>query len=145
VLACPLLRDLPYQRGVPDYTAIRTKIKQQLIAIRKAARVIVLSVRITVDRARRQALIASLLPLLEPTRVMPGCMECRLYSDFEDANAFCIVGEWSGEEDLGRYLRSHAYLVLLGAIEMGACRPEVRFDTVKSRAGIEAFDLAREF
>lgn len=105
---------------------------------------IVVSVRIIVDQVRRQALIASLLPLLEPTRVMPGCLDCRLYSDFEDANAFCIVGEWSGAEDLGRYLRSQAYGVLLGAIEMGACHPEVRFDTVNSRVGIEAFGMARE-
>lgn len=116
-----------------------------MITIKKASRVIVFSVRIIADRARRQALIASLLPLLEPTRVMPGCLDCRLYSDFEDTNAFCIVGEWSGREDLGRYLRSHAYMVLLGAMEMGACRPEVRFDTVKSRVGIEAFGAAREF
>ena len=105
---------------------------------------IVFSVRIIVDREQRGALIDSLLPLLEPTRVMPGCMDCRLYSDFEDANAFCIIVEWSGPEDLGRYLRSRAYGVLLGAIEMGVCRPEVRFDTVNSRVGIEAFGMARE-
>lgn len=106
---------------------------------------IVLSVRIIVDPAQRKALIASLLPLLEPTRVMPGCMDCRLYSDFENLNAFCIVGEWSCAEDLRHFLRSHAYRVLLGAIEMGACRPEVHFDTVKKRVGIEAFGVAREF
>lgn len=105
---------------------------------------IVFSVRIVVDRARRQALIASLLPLLEPTRVMPGCLDCRLYSDFEDTNAFCIIGEWSRKTDLDRYLRSQAYGVLLGAIELGACRPEVRFDTVDSRVGIEALGLARQ-
>ncbi len=106
---------------------------------------IVFSVRIIVDHARRNALVASLLPLLEPTRVMPGCLDCRLYSDFEDANAFFIVGEWSGTEDLGRYLRSQAYGVLLGAIEMGVCCPEVHCDTVNSRVGIEAFGMAREF
>lgn len=106
---------------------------------------IVFSVRIIVDPARRNALIASLLPLLEPTRVMPGCLDCRLYLDFEDANAFCIIGEWSGEEGIGGYLRSRAYEVLLGAIEMGACRPEVRFDTVNNRVGIEVFGMAREF
>lgn len=111
---------------------------------KEAGRVIVFSVRIIVDRRGREALIASLLPLLEPTRVMPGCLDCRLYSDFEDANAFCIIGEWSGAEDLGRYLRSRAYGVLLGAIELGNCRPEVRFDTVNSRVGIEAFGMARE-
>ena len=106
---------------------------------------IVFSVRIIVDHARRKALIATLLPLLEPTRVMPGCQNCRLYSDFEDGNAFCIVGEWSDEEGLARYLRSQAYRVLLGAIEMGSCRPEVRFDTVNTREGIEAFGMASEF
>lgn len=127
------------------YYAVTGQNKQRLIAVKEAARVIVFSVRIIVDHARRNALIASLLPLLEPTRVMPGCLDCRLYSDFEDANAFCIVGEWSDTEDLGRYLRSRAYGVLLGAIEMGVCRPEVHCDTVKSRVGIEAFGMAREF
>ena len=105
--------------------------------------VVVFSIRIIVDGARRNALIASLRPLLEPARVTPGCVECRLYADFEDPNAFCIVGEWSRREDLDRYLRSAAHEILLGAIEMGACRPEVRLDTVKHRAGIEAFATAR--
>lgn len=105
---------------------------------------IVFSVRIIVDSKRRQALIASLLPLLEPMRVAPGCTECRLYADFEDANAFCIVGEWARPADLDRYLRSGVYEVLLGAIELGTCRPVVHFDTVKSRSGIEAFGLMRE-
>jgi quinol monooxygenase YgiN len=120
------------------------KIRATVDGLEGSSPVIVFSVRIIVDHARRSALIATLLPLLEPTRVMPGCQDCRLYSDFEDANAFCIIGEWSDAEDLGRYLRSQAYRVLLGAIEMGACLPEVRFDTVNSRVGIEAFGMARE-
>lgn len=136
---------MPGQWGWTEYAVAITKIKQGLIAIKKANRVIVFSIRIIVDHARRQTLIASLLPLLEPTRVIPGCTECRLYSDFEDTNAFCIVWEWSGAEDLGRYLRSHAYQVLLGAMELGTCRPEVHFDTLKSRVGMEAFATAREF
>lgn len=104
---------------------------------------IVFSMRIIVDSVRRQALIASLLPLLEPMRVTPGCMACRLYADFEDANAFCIVADWARAEDLDVYLRSGVYDVLLGAIEMGRCIPEVHFDTLKKRAGLEAFALAR--
>ncbi len=113
--------------------------------IREADQVVVFSIRIGVDNARREALIATLLPLLEPMRVAPGCMACRLYADVEDTNVFCIVGEWARHEDLDRYLRSGVYEVLLGAIEMGRCCPEVRLDTVKNRSGIEAFALAREF
>ena len=101
------------------------------------------SVRIAVEAARRQALVASLRPLLEPTRVAPGCLACRLYADFDDLNAFCMVFEWADRESLERFLRSDACKVLLGAMEMGACSPEVRVDTIADRAGIEALGVIR--
>lgn len=108
-----------------------------------AIRVTVLSVRIAVDAARRPALVASLRPLLEPTRVEPGCVSCRLYTDLDDRDTFCLVSEWADRGALERFLRSRACTLLLGAMELGACRPEVRIDTITDRAGIEALGVIR--
>ena len=108
-------------------------------------RIIVFSVRIAVEAARRQALVASVRPLLEPTRVVPGCLACRLYEDFDDLNAFCMVFEWADRAALERFLRSDASKALLGAMEIGACRPEVHVDTIAEREGLEALGLIRGY
>ena len=108
-------------------------------------RIIVFSVRISVEAARRQALVASVRPLLEPTRVVPGCLACRLYEDFDDLNAFCMVFEWADRAALERFLRSDACKALLGAMEIGACRPEVHVDTIAEREGLEALALIRGY
>ncbi len=105
--------------------------------------VTVFSVRIAVPTARRQTLVASLKPLLEPTRVAPGCLACRLYADFDDLNVFCIVFEWADRASLERFLRSDACRILLGAMELGASRPEVHVDTIAEREGIEALVAMR--
>ena len=106
-------------------------------------RILVVSVRIVADAARRGEVIASLRSLVEPTRVVVGCLGCRLYADLVDANGVCLESEWVSREALARHLRSGAYRVLLGTIELGACRPEVTLDTISRRGGLEALAAVR--
>jgi quinol monooxygenase YgiN len=104
---------------------------------------IVFSLSICVPQSHRADVLHSVGSLLEPTRVLPGCLGCRLYSDTEDPNAFTLVEEWESQGALDRHLTSVAYKTLVAAIELSAKPPAIRFDTVAERAGIEVIEAAR--
>lgn len=104
---------------------------------------IVFSLSVFVPSAQRADFVRDLGALLEPTRVEPGCLGCRLYSDFEDPNAFLWVEEWDSRDMLDRHLRSNACKTLLAAIELSTRPPMIRFDHVARRAGIEVMEAAR--
>lgn len=104
---------------------------------------VVFSLSLFVPPLRRADFLNSIGPLLEPTRVVPGCIGCRLYTDFEDANAFTLVEEWASQAALDRHLTSDAYKTLVAAIELSTQPPAIRFDSVALRAGIEVIEAAR--
>ncbi len=104
---------------------------------------VVFSVSVFVPRSRLRDFLNSVGALLEPTRVVPGCIGCRLYTDFEDSSAFTLVEEWESQVELDRHLTSSAYKTLVAAIELSAKPPAIRFDSVAERAGIEVIEAAR--
>ena len=81
--------------------------------------------------------------ILAPLRVQPGCLQARVYLDADNAGALTLVQEWEGQRDLDRYLASEACKVLLAVLESSQLAPEVRFDTVAARAGLEVIEAAR--
>jgi quinol monooxygenase YgiN len=104
---------------------------------------IVFSVSVSVPPLQRADFLQSVGALLEPTRVAPGCVRCRLYADFEDPNAFTLVEEWSTQAALDRHLTSSAFKTLVAAIELSTEPPAVHIDSVAQRAGIEVIEAAR--
>ncbi len=104
---------------------------------------IVFSLNVVVPPAHRGDFLKSLGGLLEPTRVAPDCIGCRLYTDCEDPNAFMLVEEWATQSALDRHLTSSAYKTLVAAIELSARPPAIRFDSIAQRAGIEVIEEAR--
>ena len=104
---------------------------------------IVFSLSIRVPQSHRDDLLRSVGALLEPTRVLPGCLGCRLYIDIEKPDAFTLVEEWASQEELDRHLTSSACKTLVAAMELSAEPPAIRFDTVAQRAGIEVIEAAR--
>ena len=104
---------------------------------------IVFSLSVFVPFTQRADVVRDLGALLEPTRVEPGCLGCRLYSDCEDPNVFLLVEEWASRALLDRYLRSDACKTLLAAIERSTRPPAICFDHVALRAGIEVMEAAR--
>jgi len=101
------------------------------------------SLTVTVPQSRREFLLHSLEALLEPTRVQPGCLECRLWADCADRDTFTLDQEWESQAALDRHLASGAYKILVAAIEMSVEPPRIRFDEVVRRAGIEVIEAAR--
>ncbi len=104
---------------------------------------IVFSLNVTVPPSRRADFLQSVGGLLEPTRVMPGCLGCRLYEDNENPHTFMLVEEWTTQSALDRHLVSDAHKTLVAAIELSTQPPTIRFDTIAQRAGIEVIEAAR--
>ena len=104
---------------------------------------IVFSLSICVPPSCSADILKSIGSLLEPTRVLPGCLGCRLYTDIEKPNVFMLVEEWDSQGALDRHLTSSDYKTLVAVIEVSAAPPAIRFDSVAHRAGIEVIEAAR--
>jgi quinol monooxygenase YgiN len=104
---------------------------------------IVFTFRMVAPQARRHELLQSLTALLEPTRVQPGCIGCRLYADMDNLSTFMLASEWESQADLDRCLGSNSFKTVLAAMELSTECPEVHFDSVTRRAGLEVVAAAR--
>jgi quinol monooxygenase YgiN len=101
------------------------------------------SVTITATPVRRQEVLEVLRSLTSPTRVEPGCLDCRLYEDVSAEGVFTLVDYWATPEEFERHLRTEAYRLLLMVMELSAVAPEIRFQVVSRTMGMEAIHAAR--
>jgi quinol monooxygenase YgiN len=97
---------------------------------------------LTAPRARAEV-VRTLVAQLGLTRVQPGCLKCDLYQDVEDSEVITLVEEWDSQAELSLHLRSEDYRAVLAAIELSREQPEIHFDTVIRRAGLEMIVAAR--
>jgi quinol monooxygenase YgiN len=104
---------------------------------------IVASVRVVAPPGGHPELLRLLNALLAPMRVQPGCMEARLYLDVDDPDALTMIHEWRSQADLDRFLASDAGKVIVAVLERSRLPPELHFDTVATRGGLEVIALAR--
>ena len=104
---------------------------------------VISTLRIVTAPKSRAEVIRTLSAQLGPTRVQPGCHRCDLYQDIENRGAITLVEEWESQAELDLRLRSDDYRAVLATVELARERPEVRFDTVLSRAGLEIVASAR--
>jgi quinol monooxygenase YgiN len=79
----------------------------------------------------------ALRSLLGPVRAQPGCSATRLLRDLDEETALTFVEEWRALPDLEGHLRSAAFRKLLAVMELASEAPEVEFDEVTSRSGLE--------
>ena len=93
--------------------------------------------------ASRAEVVRTLTAQLNSTRVQPGCLRCDLYQDVENPEAITLVEEWESQGDLSLRLRSEDYRAVLAAAELSQAQPEICFDTVIRRGGLEVVVAAR--
>jgi|HubBroStandDraft_2_1064218.scaffolds.fasta_scaffold74427_2 quinol monooxygenase YgiN len=105
---------------------------------------IIESVGVITSTARHEELGRGLLSLLGPMRVEAGCLECRLFRDFTNPNAFQLETYWNTEDDLTRHVRSAVYKKLLFLMEMGAEPPTIEFHEVCQTRGLEFIQTVRQ-
>jgi quinol monooxygenase YgiN len=93
---------------------------------------------------KRKDLSKALYSSLGPTRVEPGCVECRLYQDCSDTNTHYLESRWETSDDLIRHIRSDAFKRLLLLMELGAEAPSIEFFTVSDVKGLDFIEAARQ-
>jgi quinol monooxygenase YgiN len=86
---------------------------------------------------RRDEIVAMLLALIGPVSVATGCLKCRLFQDVVDENIVCWEEEWRTREDLYRHIASTQYRQILAALDLASTQPEVCFEPVLDRRGME--------
>ncbi len=104
---------------------------------------VVCTLVLTLSETDRRKVIASLLPLLGSTRAQPGCRACSLLFDVEDPQTLVLWEEWDTREHLDGHLSSADYRLILAAIDLSRNAPQIHFDTVTARAGLETVEAAR--
>lgn len=104
---------------------------------------VVATLRVVIPRSKRQEILQALRSVLATTEVQSECERCRLYRDAQDDRAFLLEQEWTTQGALDRYLRSDLYRTILAVLESASEPPEIRFDTVAQRGGVEVVEIAR--
>jgi quinol monooxygenase YgiN len=102
---------------------------------------IVFSIQIVAPDERRAALVRTLGSMLGPTRVAPGCLDARLYSDLDRRKTLLLVEEWESRQQFERNLDTAKLNAIVAAIELSSEAPVVRVDTVEREEGVDS--LAR--
>jgi quinol monooxygenase YgiN len=104
---------------------------------------IVSTLRFVTTLRSRPEVLRAITAQLELTRVQPGCLRCDLYQEVENPDVIALVEEWESHADLKARLRSEEYRAILAAIELSRDEPEIHFDTVIRRGGLEVIAAAR--
>ena len=104
---------------------------------------IVGTLRILPLSARRAEVLEILQTVQGPMLAQPGCAACTIYEEQGPEEAVVLVDIWESREVLEKHLRSEAYRLILGAIELSSGQPEVRFDHVSATEGMELISKTR--
>jgi quinol monooxygenase YgiN len=111
--------------------------------LKKGREMIVSTLRMVTSPANRTEILQNLTSLLGRMKVQPGCTACHLYEDIEEQSVIMLTQEWESQDDLNNHLRSDDYGRILATIELSESPPELHFDDLSSRRGLEIVETAR--
>ena len=92
---------------------------------------------------RRAEVLEIFQAIQGPVLAQPGCTACAIYEEQGPERAVVLVESWETRDALERHLRSEAYRLILGAVELSDGRPDVRFDHVSTSEGMELVTRTR--
>ena len=101
------------------------------------------SLQIVAPDDRRTVLLRALGSMLGPTRVAPGCLDARLYSDLDGRKTLLLVEDWDSREQFERNLDIAKLNAIVAAIELSSEAPVVRVDAVERTEGVDVLALHR--
>jgi quinol monooxygenase YgiN len=105
-----------------------------------------LSVVIAAPADHARTLVAALRSIKRMTRLLPGCIECEVWTAEDDEGEGVDVHYhegWATERAMEGRLRSDAFTKLLEVLEAAPLRPVVEFDFVSRRMGLEYVEAVR--
>jgi quinol monooxygenase YgiN len=101
------------------------------------------TIRMEMSTGSMREALEILRPIVERTRVEPGCISCRIYRDVAQEKMIMIEEIWSSQEKLEQHLCSSDYQRVLLVVEMARDQPEIRFSTISHTSGFETIAEAR--
>jgi quinol monooxygenase YgiN len=104
---------------------------------------IIATLRLIIPFERRSEVLKTVHLLLVSMRAKPGCISARFYQDIENTSALILVEEWESNAELDQHIRSYEYRKVLALMEMSNELPEVTFDMISRRSGIETIMKVR--
>ncbi len=104
---------------------------------------IVGTIRVLPAPNRRAEVLEIFRAVQGPACAQPGCTACHVYAEQDPDPGVVLVETWEDQAALEEHLRSKAYQLILGAIELSASPPEIRFDTVSATEGMELIERLR--
>ena len=75
--------------------------------------------------------------LASPTRVEPGCLGCRVWTEDSDECTVRYVEEWASEDAMRVRVSSERFTRLLEVLEAAPSPPSVQFDFVSETRGLD--------
>ena len=105
---------------------------------------IIARVRMLVSSETRQKVIDLIHLIIEPTRVQPGCLSCRIYQDVNDEDVLTYEEVWQEQDMLDQHIRSERYENILAAMDLACHSPDISFNTIAHSDGVEVIYAARK-
>ena len=99
--------------------------------------------QIVTSDEQQSGLLRTLGSMLGPTRVVPGCLNARLYSDLDKQRTLFLVEEWESRQQFERNLDAERLNTIVAAIELSSESPVVCIDAVERQEGVEILGLCR--
>jgi quinol monooxygenase YgiN len=96
-----------------------------------------LTVTLVASPTGARPLLDALRSLLGPTRLEPGCLGCLVWEEIEDDTTLRYAEEGATEADMRRRVRSDRFTSLLAIMEGAKEPPQVQFDFVSIRRGLD--------
>ena len=93
------------------------------------------------DSAKR--VLAALCALSVATRLEPGCLECRVWTEAGDEGHMRYEERWASEAAIEARVKSDRFTKLLEVLEDAPVAPDVRFDFVARQAGLDYVEAVR--
>ena len=75
--------------------------------------------------------------LASPTRVEPGCLGCRVWTEDGEDTTVRYVEEWVTEDAMRLHVRSARFTRLLEVLESALTPPSVHFDFITETRGLD--------
>jgi quinol monooxygenase YgiN len=104
---------------------------------------VLLSARVVAYSAARRELLQALVDWTATVRLSTGSLCSSVYEDVEMPGVFGLVGEWVSTSDLEEHLRSDAFGVLLGALELLAKTVRLTVARAAEEYGTDALPAIR--
>jgi quinol monooxygenase YgiN len=111
----------------------------------RAARLCVIlgTLRVVIPRQRKEEALSTLRVVRAHARADAACLAYDVCQDVDDSKTLIVIERWATREDLDNHIRSPEYRAFLAVIDLASEPPQLSFDIVEHRGGLEMVEAAR--